>query len=125
MADPELAALSDELSLPPYYALSWFITWFSHDMPGLDAAARLFDLFLAVHPLMPLYVGAAAMHSQQGALLAAGRGEGGMPELHSALNNLDVTKVLDADQLACKVGLGLWGGVGMGVEAMGWGWVEG
>jgi hypothetical protein len=102
-ADPELAELARDLSLPPYYALSWFITWFSHDVAGLDVAARLFDLFLALHPLMPLYVGAAAMASQRAALLAAGRGEGGMPELHSALTNLDITRALGVDDLACRV----------------------
>ncbi|KIZ00376.1 TBC1 domain family member 20 [Monoraphidium neglectum] len=101
-ADPELAELARDLSLPPYYALSWFITWFSHDVAGLDVAARLFDLFLALHPLMPLYVGAAAMASQRAALLAAGRGEGGMPELHSALTNLDITRALGVDDLACR-----------------------
>lgn len=106
VADPELAALARDVDLPPYYALSWFITWFSHDVGGLEAAARLFDLFLAVHPLMPLYVGAVAMRSQRRALLAAGRGEGGMPALHSALTNLDVTRSLSADQLACQVGGG-------------------
>lgn len=126
-ADPELASLARDLDLPPYYALSWFITWFSHDVGGLDAAARLFDLFLSVHPLMPLYVGAAAMRSQRAALLAAGRGEGGMPALHSALTNLDVTKKLGADALACEVrapaaalwvflGRGAWG-VASGVRA--------
>ncbi|GBF99171.1 hypothetical protein Rsub_11616 [Raphidocelis subcapitata] len=100
-ADPELAALSRDLGLPPYYALSWFITWFSHDVGGLAPAARLFDLFLAVHPLMPLYVGAVAMRSQRAALLEAGRGEGGMPGLHTALNNLDVVRAMSADALAC------------------------
>jgi hypothetical protein len=115
VADPELSELTQELELPPYYALSWFITWFAHDVPGLDAAARLFDLFLAVHPLMPLYVGAAAMRSQRRSLLAAGRGEGGMPELHRALNNLDVTRALGADELACQVGgeRGWWQGRGV------------
>ncbi|KAI8469060.1 MAG: rab-GTPase-TBC domain-containing protein [Monoraphidium minutum] len=102
-ADPELASLCEEVGLPPYYALSWFITWFAHDVTGgLPDAARLFDLFLAVHPLMPLYVGAAAMRSQRGALLAAGAGDGGMPALHSALTRLDVTRALGADALACE-----------------------
>ena len=39
----------------PFYALSWLITWFSHNLTGLAQTARLFDLFLATHPLMPLY----------------------------------------------------------------------
>lgn len=101
-ADPELADLAASVGLPPYYALSWFITWFAHDVRGLGAAARLFDLFLATHPLMPLYVGAAAMRGQRRALLAAGRGDGGMPALHSALTNLDVLSGTSADRLACE-----------------------
>jgi len=35
----------------------------------LQDAARLFDLFMASHPLMPLYLGAAAMCAMKGQLL--------------------------------------------------------
>lgn len=45
----------------PYFALSWLLTWFAHDVPDLDSIARLFDLFLASHPLMPLYLAAVAI----------------------------------------------------------------
>lgn len=46
-ADPELASYLAKQGLPPFYALSWFITWFSHDLAdfgevrgaGLMAAA--------------------------------------------------------------------------------------
>lgn len=92
------------MELPPYYALSWFITWFSHDVPRLESAARLFDAFLSSHPLLPLYVGAVAMRSQRGALLAAGRGECGMPALHSALVNLNVLRARGPDELIREVG---------------------
>jgi hypothetical protein len=64
---------------------------------------RLFDLFLATHPLMPLYVGAAAMHSQRQQLLAAEE----MPILHSKLVNLSVTRMATADQLAIQVRRGI------------------
>lgn len=37
------------------------MTWFAHDVPSLPQIARLFDLFLASHPLMPLYVAAVAI----------------------------------------------------------------
>ena len=40
---------------------SWYLTWFAHDVPALGQAARLFDLFLSSHPLMPLYVAAVAI----------------------------------------------------------------
>lgn len=31
-ADEELANFLSKQGLPPFYALSWFITWFSHDL---------------------------------------------------------------------------------------------
>ncbi|KAF6262982.1 rab-GTPase-TBC domain-containing protein [Scenedesmus sp. NREL 46B-D3] len=97
-ADGELAAFLEEQGLPPFYSLSWYITWFSHDLSQFGEVCRLFDLFLATHPLMPLYVGAVAMHSQRSQLLAAEE----MPMLHSRLVNLAITKQATADQLAVQ-----------------------
>lgn len=54
-ADHELAVHLTSVGLPPYFALSWIITWFAHHVPPKDAA-RLFDLFIASHPLMPMYI---------------------------------------------------------------------
>jgi hypothetical protein len=51
--------------LQPYFGLRWLITWFAHDLPDLGSAARMFDLFVASHPLMPLYVGALVMTSHR------------------------------------------------------------
>lgn len=31
-ADSELANFLERQGLPPFYALSWYITWFSHDL---------------------------------------------------------------------------------------------
>ena len=60
-ADEELAQYILKAGVLPYFALSWYITWFAHEVQSLPQIARLFDLFMASHPLMPLYVGAAAM----------------------------------------------------------------
>ncbi len=46
------------------WGMSWFLTWLSHTTPGLEESARLFDLFTASHPLMPLYVGAVAVQAR-------------------------------------------------------------
>ncbi len=46
------------------WGMSWFLTWLSHTTPGLEESARLFDLFMASHPLMPLYVGAVAVQAR-------------------------------------------------------------
>lgn len=47
--------------VPPFFALSLFITWFAHNLAELGQAARLFDLFIASHPLMPLYAAVAVL----------------------------------------------------------------
>ena len=63
-ADETLAHYILEAGVLPYFALSWYITWFAHEVQSLPQIARLFDLFMASHPLMPLYVGAAAMKAR-------------------------------------------------------------
>ena len=60
-ADPPLAAHVDSSGVPPFFALSLFITWFAHNLQRLGQAARLFDLFIASHPLMPLYAAVAVL----------------------------------------------------------------
>ena len=58
--DARLASHLRHAQLPPFFALSWFITWFAHNVPAASAP-RLFDVFLAAHPLMPLYLYLAAV----------------------------------------------------------------
>ena len=60
-ADPPLAAHIAGSGVPPFFALSLFITWFAHNLAQLGQAARLFDLFIASHPLMPLYAAVAVL----------------------------------------------------------------
>ncbi|GAB5593711.1 GTPase-activating protein gyp8 [Umbelopsis nana] len=59
MADPPLRAFLDKCNILPYYALSWILTWFSHDLEDYHKVVRLFDLFIASPPSMPLYVACA------------------------------------------------------------------
>ena len=40
------------------FALSWFITWYSHVLDDLEVILRLYDLFIVSHYLMPVYVAA-------------------------------------------------------------------
>lgn len=43
----------------PYYALSWILTWFSHDFEDYEKVVRLLDLFIASHAIMPVYIASA------------------------------------------------------------------
>mmetsp|Transcript_19506 Transcript_19506/g.54266 ORF Transcript_19506/g.54266 Transcript_19506/m.54266 type:complete len:415 (+) Transcript_19506:333-1577(+) len=90
---------------PPYFAIAWVITWFSHSVQSLPAACRLFDLFFASHPLMPLYVATVSMSHGRQSIMECG--EDDFPGVHSSLKNLDIFSLISADQLA-QESLGLF-----------------
>eukprot|EP00803_Ostreobium_quekettii_P009519 evm.model.scf_2609.1 EVM.evm.TU.scf_2609.1 scf_2609:18306-20930(+) len=100
MADRQLARLLEGMQLPCYFALSWYITWFSHDVRSLGELARLFDLFLSAHPMMPLYVGAACMAAAREELICVED----VSLMHQALVNLRVGKYMTTDELIRRVG---------------------
>ncbi|QDZ25710.1 Rab-GTPase-TBC domain-containing protein [Chloropicon primus] len=56
--------------VPCHFALSWRLTWFSHDVQALEECVRLFDAFLASPPLFPLYVGVIALCEQRERVLS-------------------------------------------------------
>lgn len=57
--DPELHQHLVDCDMEPFFCLSWIITWFSHDVRDTTVVKRLFDLFIASHPLMPIYLSVA------------------------------------------------------------------
>ena len=61
MMDPELHAHLHACGMEPFFALSWVITWFSHDIRDTALVKRLFDVFLVSHPLMPIYLSVAML----------------------------------------------------------------
>merc|ERR1712137_6925 len=58
-ADPELARFLKASEVDPTFAISWILTWFSHNITDPVSIYRLFDFFLSSHPLQPLYFSAA------------------------------------------------------------------
>jgi hypothetical protein len=68
--DPELNSYIKKANLPPYYGLSWILTWFSHNIDDIQTVARLFDYFLVSSPYAPLYLSVAIMvNKREGILL--------------------------------------------------------
>lgn len=61
--DPTLHNFLVDCSMEPFFSLSWIITWFSHDVRDTDLTKRLFDFFIASHPLMPFYVSVAMVRT--------------------------------------------------------------
>jgi len=98
-ADPSLHAFLVRSGVLPFFGLAWVLTWHCHDAADLPTAARLFDLFLASGPLLPLYVGAAALLADRAALLAL---PCEAPEVHRHLTALNPLALLSADELAAR-----------------------
>eukprot|EP00873_Tetraselmis_striata_P042031 jgi/Tetstr1/462295/TSEL_007313.t1 len=82
---------------PPYYAISWVITWFSHSIDSLAAACRLFDLFFSAHPLMPLYVAVVALAKYRKQILLCDVDD--FPGVHTTLKNMDILSHATLDEL--------------------------
>jgi hypothetical protein len=60
----------DPRPLEPFFAISWILTWCSHDITSWTNLKRLFDYFIAHPPLMPVYFAAQAVVSQRELVLA-------------------------------------------------------
>lgn len=59
MMDPEVQHHLNQAEMEPFFAVSWVLTWFSHDIRDTELVKRLFDVFLVSHPLLPLYMSVA------------------------------------------------------------------
>jgi len=57
--DPELHDFLFDSGVEPFFALSWVITWFAHEVRDVSVAGRLFDVFISSHPAFPLYMSVA------------------------------------------------------------------
>ncbi|EFA83119.1 RabGAP/TBC domain-containing protein [Heterostelium album PN500] len=58
LMDKDVYRFLIDSNVQPMFAISWIITWFSHNFEELEPTARLFDYFLSTHPLAPLYFSA-------------------------------------------------------------------
>ncbi|MBN3303480.1 TBC20 protein, partial [Amia calva] len=56
--DPELHTFMQRAEVGTIFALSWLITWYGHVLSDFRHVLRLYDFFLASHPLMAIYFAA-------------------------------------------------------------------
>ena len=84
--DKELYNFLKEAQIPPYFAMSWVITWFSHDLKslGLKGVARIFDVCLCSPPYYCLYLCAAYLLANKDKILGV---ECDFAMVHNALSN--------------------------------------
>ncbi|XP_025943910.1 TBC1 domain family member 20-like [Apteryx rowi] len=67
------------------FALSWLITWYGHVLTNFHHTLRLYDFFLASHPLMPVYFAAAVVLHREEEVLACACD---MPSVHQLLSRI-------------------------------------
>jgi len=54
----------------PFFALSWIITWFAHDLKDTCVVKQIYDAILASHPLFVIYLSVAmVLHPQNRRIL--------------------------------------------------------
>lgn len=58
-ASPQLRQHMEKAELGTIFCLPWLITWYGHVLGDVKHVVRLYDFFLACHPLMPIYLAAA------------------------------------------------------------------
>ncbi len=58
-SDRELYNHMEKAKLEPFFATSWLITWFAHDIGDTEVIARVFDALLCSPPIFCYYVSAA------------------------------------------------------------------
>ncbi|XP_061687608.1 TBC1 domain family member 20 isoform X1 [Syngnathoides biaculeatus] len=63
---PEVHDFMQQAEVGTVFALSWLITWFGHVLSDFRHVVRLYDFFLACHPLMPIYFAAViVLHREE------------------------------------------------------------
>ncbi|XP_041096069.1 TBC1 domain family member 20-like isoform X3 [Polyodon spathula] len=67
------------------FALSWLITWFGHVLSDFRHVVRLYDFFLACHPLMPIYFAAVIVLYRESEVLEC---ECDMASVHHLLSQI-------------------------------------
>jgi hypothetical protein len=72
VADPEIARFSSTISpVPtlPFFALSWILTLFSHDVDTLEPIQRMFDFLLSRNPISAIYLAVAILIAKKPQML--------------------------------------------------------
>ncbi|EDV25499.1 uncharacterized protein TRIADDRAFT_24329, partial [Trichoplax adhaerens] len=85
MENLQLFQALQESNVGNVFAISWLITWFAHDFEDPAISYRLYDFFLAHHPLMPVYTAAAMVLRRSEEILESERDIG---FLHALLRRL-------------------------------------
>ncbi|XP_030633180.1 TBC1 domain family member 20 isoform X2 [Chanos chanos] len=83
--NPEVHDFMQQAEVGTIFALSWLITWFGHVLSDFRHVVRLYDFFLACHPLMPIYFAAVIVLYREDEVLEC---ECDMASMHHLLSQI-------------------------------------
>jgi len=55
-AEPRLHGRLVKIEMPPFFFVSWFLTWFAHDLADTKQASKIFNFLLLLPPSAIAYV---------------------------------------------------------------------
>ncbi|KAJ2814399.1 GTPase-activating protein gyp8, partial [Coemansia sp. 'formosensis'] len=82
---PEIHELLVELEVPPFFAISWVLTWFAHDLEDFQSICRIFDFLIVSPPMQVVYMAAAMLKRNERDILAYERD---FAAVHTGLSKL-------------------------------------
>jgi len=97
--DVKLFAFLSKSLTEPYFAVSWLITWFAHDLKDLDTVARIYDALVTSHPMFCLYMCTALVLSCKEDIFAM---DCEMSQIHNFLVNVCERKKVSFDKIIVK-----------------------
>lgn len=91
--DAQVASKLRLMEMPPYFFLSWIMSWMSHDLKNYEMAARVMDCMVMLPPAAIGYLSVALIRRARGNILQYDGGYGGEEwgRLHSELKALPST----------------------------------
>lgn len=98
-ASPLLQEFMIKSEVGTIFSLSWLITWYGHVLSEFPHIVRLYDFFIACHPLMPIYLAAAIVLYRESEVLTT---DCEMCMVHSLLSK--IPHDLPLEQLITRAG---------------------
>ncbi|KAJ2805646.1 GTPase-activating protein gyp8 [Coemansia guatemalensis] len=87
---PAVHELLVNVDVPPFFAISWVLTWFAHDVDAFADICRIYDFLIVSPPMQVVYMAAAMVAQNQHEILAY---EHDFASIHSGLVALPKTIV--------------------------------
>ncbi|PIA15176.1 RabGAP/TBC, partial [Coemansia reversa NRRL 1564] len=87
---PAVHALLTDVDVPPFFGISWVLTWFAHDVDTFADICRIYDFLIVSPPMQVVYMAAAMVAHNQHEILAYERD---FAAIHSGLVALPRTVI--------------------------------